>query len=314
MGPLKRNDALFEKITKCFNSIDRNIKFTTEVPDDGILNFLDLSIWIDESGRIVHQKYTKELASGNSLKKDSWLPNSIKANFVHQKFKDIEKRSSDSLTEDDKSRLVEECKRNLRNNGYSDRDLIIAKSKSSINVEKVNDKSTSKSTLKLPFISDSLSRKINYNIRKYDLDINFVCHGNKKLRNVFSQKISNKHSNCELCKKLPNRYSCDMTCVIYQFSCKFCDRKYMGKTARPFNVRYNEHKNSIKNNNSIGAPSDHRITCNEVCSIDDFNVEILKRVHDPVEASLVEARMINSLNPAMNRRHETAAAIKLCTL
>ena len=200
--------------------------------------------------------------------------------------------------------MRDKCKHNLKINGYSDHDFLKCNNYSN-NDKKNKNKLINKCTLKLPFVSDSLVRKINYFIRKNKLAINFVSKGNATLRNALKIKSISKHEDCDLCEKLKNNYRCDDKCVVYQFTCKVCSEKYIGKTARPFDVRYNEHKNSIKKCDSISALSDHAKICN-VSSIDDFNVEILKRVSDPVEASLVEARFIDFSKPKLNRRHESA--------
>lgn len=312
LGPLKKDKIVFDLIHESFNSINKDIKFTIEVPENGVLNFLDLSIWIDENKKITHQKYTKEISSGNTLKKDSWLPSSVKTNFVRQTLKDIDLRSSASLSENKRSLLREKCEHNLKANGYSEKDFRKCENKYS-NYKKNKNKLNNKCTLKLPFVSDSLVRKINYFIRKYKLEINFVSKGNKTLRNALKIKSINRHEDCDLCDKLQNNYRCDDKCVVYQFTCKVCSEKYIGKTARPFDIRYKEHKNSIKNGNSISALSDHVKVCDVNC-IDDFNVEILKRVCDPVEASLVEARFIDLSKPKLNRRHEIATACLMLKL
>ena len=162
-----------------------------------------------------------------------------------------------------------------------------------------------KCMLKLPYISDSLIRKIKANIRKNNLNVRLVCSGNKKLRNALqnSNKVK-KHDNCELCDRLPAKYNCDKTCVVYQFTCKSCFSKYIGKTSRPFHVRFKEHKSSIANKNNISALSDHVKICDNCHGIDDFSIDFLRCVRDPVEASLAESRFIDLLKPKMNRRHE----------
>ena len=45
-GPFKRNDVNLNRILDIFNSVDEDIKFTLEVPCNGRLNFLNLTIWI----------------------------------------------------------------------------------------------------------------------------------------------------------------------------------------------------------------------------------------------------------------------------
>ena len=151
------------------------------------------------------------------------------------------------------------------------------------------------------------ARKIDVSpIKNYKLDVNLVSLGNKKLRHTFrGRKPVDKHDNCNVCTKLPQQYKCDKPGVVYQFKCSFCFSTYIGKTSRPFYLRYNEHKNSIKNKNNNSALSDHTKVC-DCSSIDDFDINFLRCASDPVDLSLHESRLIDFLKPALNRRHEGA--------
>ena len=104
-GPFKRNQAFFEHILEIFNSVDENIKFTLEVPSNGCLNFLDLSIWI-ENNKIVHKMYKKELSTGLSLAKQSWLPSFVKTNFIQHSVERVRSKCSASLSQED----IDKCK------------------------------------------------------------------------------------------------------------------------------------------------------------------------------------------------------------
>ena len=255
----------------------------------------------------MYQKYTKQLASGNTLKKDSWLHSSVKSNFVKQSILSVHERCSETLSKDKVTQSEKQCLNTLKANGYSEKDFVMAKRPT----RKNNKDNTDKCVLKLPYISDSLVRKINYLIRKHRLNVRFVSCGNKKLRNVLKTKSTiKKHDNCKVCNQLPEKFNCEKTCVVYQFTCNKCNAKYIGKTSRPFYVRHNEHYNSIKNKNSASALSDHTKIC-DVSSIEDFSVEYLRCLNDSVETSLVESRLINLHKPNMNWRHETAGAVLL---
>ena len=308
LGPFDKNDKCFDVILDAFNSVDQNIKFTMENPADGKLNFLDITVW-PENGKVMYKKYVKEISSGNALKKDSWLPKSVKNNFVKQSIKDAMDRCSNNLPESMKRESEKLCKTLLKRNGYTDSDLSVRDKqvKNTCN-SRPKPNADKKSILKLPFISDSLNRKINYQIRKYKLNIRLVSTGNKKLRNVLKKRSKmNKHPDCAICSKL-SKHNCETSCVVYQFSCKVCGDKYIGKTARPFYLRYNEHSNSIKNKNNTSALSEHSQVCRLSGTIDDFNVQFLRCLKDPVETSVVESRLINTYSPRMNRRHETTGA------
>ena len=283
IGPLEMNESMFQFVKDTFNSIDKNIKFTLEVPRMK-LNFLDLTIWT-ENNKIMFQKYTKELASGNTLKKDSWLPNSIKTNFVKQKIMNVHERCSATLTTDARVEAEKSCLKNLKSNGYNDTDLVKAKISILNSTKKKKNDNANKAILKLPFISDSLNRKINYFIRKYKLNVRYVNTGNKRMRTVLKKNSQmKKHDDCEICKKLPNNYSCEKSCVVYQFTCTKCNSKYIGKTARPFYIRYKEHSSSLKNKNCNSALSDHSKIC-DVESMDDFSIEYLRCLHNPMDTN-----------------------------
>lgn len=290
-----------------FNSIDENIKFTLEIPSNGCLNFLDLSIRI-ENNKIVHKNYKKELSSGLSLARRSWLPSFVKTNFIQQSYDRVQSRCSVSLPIEEKNNCIDMCTENLIRNGYSTADIRKALNKNKSNK---NRNTFAKSILKLPFVNDSLVRKVNSLIKKYKLNVNLVSVGNKKLRHSLKPKRPiQKHKNCNICNHLPEQHNCEKAGVIYQFTCKFCYSMYIGKTCRPFHVRYKEHSNSIKNNNSLSALSEHVAVC-KCKSIDDFSFNFLSWASDPVEVSLLESRFIESLKPSLNRRHEGAGVTRL---
>ena len=160
-------------------------------------------------------------------------------------------RSSVSMSERRRNLFRDKCKHNLKANGHSNKDFLKCENKYSNyrGKSKLNNKRTC--TLKLPFVSDSLVRNINQLIRKYKLDISFVSRGNKTLRNALKMKSISNHEACDLCEKLQNNYTCrcDVKRVLYQFTCKRCTWKYymfIRKTARPFDIMYNEHKIVLK--------------------------------------------------------------------
>ena len=309
LGPFKRDISFFEEIQSVFNSIDDNIKFTLEIPKTKQLNFLDLTIWV-ENDKILHKNYKKEICSLNSLKKNSWLPNFVKSNYIKQSFTSIQTHCSSSLSNKELNASIADCNHKLRKNGYSVSD--INKARYSTSKKDSTQKSKDVSYLKLPFVNDSLIRKINSSIKKYNLDVQLLCTGNKKLRHVFKTKNPvQKHPNCPICPKLPEMYSCEKTGVVYQFSCKSCGSSYIGKTSRPFYSRYREHCNSIKNTTNASALADHTKICANCDTIDDFDIEFLKCMNDPVDLTLTEARLIAQLEPKLNRRHERAGAVRL---
>ena len=213
---------MFDEILKTFNSIDHNIQFTLEVPDTQRINFLDLAVWIANK-QILYKKYRKDIASDNTLRKDSWLPQSIETNFVKYSLDSVDTLCSPDLPNDEHKATIATENWRLRKNVFSWHDINKAVSKIH-NRPKSNSKNRkssvqNKSILKLHFNSDCLVRKINKSIKTFDLNIKLVSNANKKLAHVFKRKtMSEKHDNCEICQKLPNNYNCEVKGVVYKFT------------------------------------------------------------------------------------------------
>ena len=196
-------------------------------------------------------------------------------------------------------------------NGYSEVEISNVLKKNKKNKNKKLSFSADKSILKIPFVNDCLIRKVNNLIKKYKINANLVSVGNKRLRHALKPKTRTyKHDNCNICDQLSDKYNCEKSGVVYQFKCNFCSSTYIGKTCRPFYLRYKEHKYSINKKNSLSALSDHVQVCNSK-SIEDFSVDFLDFSSDPVEVSLLESRFIEVMKPVLNRRHEGAGGARL---
>ena len=231
---------------------------------------------------------------------------------------DVTFSCSSNLSVSESESTLAECKRRLSRNGFSKKDInkaLLSIKQPSFSSPNSTDFQNKKQILwKLPFVSDSLIRKANNLIKKYNLNVKLITSANKKLSHVLRKKKKVfKHVNCTLCTKIPDNTNCERKGVIYKFTCKTCLAFYIGKTSRPFYLRFNEHSNSIKKKNSVSALSDHCKTCPTCDSIDDFYIDFLAYCLDPVEATLIEARLIDSLNPSLNRRHERAATFNIGT-
>ena len=210
MGPCPNDLEHCDEILNTFNSINDNINFTMEIPQK-YLNFLDVTLWIDD-GSVQFKHFTKEISSGNCLKKTSWVPQHIKSNFVESSINTAIRRCS---TDIDKREATEKMKEKLKDNGYRNNDFG-CKTK---NKERSHKQDSARlCNLTLPFVSNSLNRKINCLIRKYDLNIRVINNSSKKLKDGFSlSKSKKRHENCEVCNKMPIKYDCSMSNVVYEF-------------------------------------------------------------------------------------------------
>ena len=113
--------------------------------------------------------------------------------------------------------------------------------------------------LKLPFISDRLSREVSGIVRKSKLDIRIVFSSGSSLKDMlvrssFSLPICPREEQIARQKKLRGRpcecCACDAglvggQCVrmnvVYSMSCAVCGELYVGETERPVHERFVEH-------------------------------------------------------------------------
>ena len=173
--------------------------------------------------------------------------------------------------------------------------------------KKKTNKEAKSTFLELEFINDRCNRKINKILQKYDFNIKVVSKPAKFLKHCFGGgPQSLKHDNCEVCFKLPDRFTCNDKFLVYEFTCKYCKNVYIGQTCRPFKARYNEHTRSLNSNNKISALSEHAMNThhNNNASINDFQLNIIKRCKGPLETRLAEANAIDRFRPQLNRKHE----------
>ena len=82
IGPLNKRTLLVNHILKVLYSVNKDIQFTSEVPQSGDpIAFLDMTLWIKEN-KAHYKWHTKPCHSENTLSKNSWIPNAIKDNFL----------------------------------------------------------------------------------------------------------------------------------------------------------------------------------------------------------------------------------------
>ena len=293
IGPFDKGSD-FSKLLKTFNSISSEIKFTMEVPENGVLNFLDLSIFI-ENENIHYNWFEKPYHSGTALRKDSYVPSHVKSNYLKNTVEYVQKRcSSEAAFENSKNKLDKK----FRQNGYKTYRTFRNRKNKSVH------KKRNPNILKMKYINDKTSCKIRTLIKKYDLPVNLVDIPNSNLYSSLQNKPKhNKHENCTVCDWLPSKYTCKDKFFVYKFTCKFCANFYIGQSSRPFKLRFMEHARSF-NNKISSALADHRSQCKHIVSIDNFTLDILDKCKNPVDTRLSEARCIKSMKPNINRKHE----------
>lgn len=305
LGPFPRNNDMFNQILNAFNSVNDKIQFTMDIPDLNCpLNFLDISI------NIIHQKidyswYTKPCRSDITLRQDSWLPSHVKNNFLTQSVKNVEKKCSNSTNREFSFNIL---KSRIKNNGYNNFDPHRSLQRLYHKKEKKEKDTDYKVPLVLDFVSDSHSRHIRKILSKYDqLPIQLVTKTGKQLKDCFKNRPKTvRHGDCDVCKKLEDKYICSDRFLVYKFTCNICQDSYIGQTARPFKQRFTEHKYSLNRADETSALSTHALKAHGdvTLDIDSFSLRILFKGKTPLETRLIESKMIRTQQPNLNRKHE----------
>jgi len=303
IGPITHEENTFKKIIETFNSINPSIQFTIDIPDRGdSLKFLDIEIYIDKNG-LHYEWYRKELCSNNTLRKDSWLPEHVKVNFIKNMTKQAVSRCSDSTLE---KNALSKLNKIFHINGHQSQ---VTKHEFKLNYNNNVSDPSGKSCFLLGFVSDSCDRKIKQLIKKYDVPVSLISRPNKYLSQCFNDSVPhNKHDNCDICNLLLDKFTCEDKYVVYEFKCKLCENSYIGQTCRPFQQRYKEHRHSVEVKNKNSALSEHILISHPFAnpSMNNFTCSILKKLRNPVETKITESVLNDRLKPTLNRREEMA--------
>jgi len=299
IGPIERDEDLTKLILETFNSVNKDIQFTLEVPKiNEPLPFLDINIKVADS--IEYSWYSKPCHSNNSLKRDSWVPSAIKSNFIKNTvFNVSEKCSNVELRKEALNKLNTRFMINGFNKKNVSRKLQSKKRKRAPSNKNA-------SFLTLNFVSDGLNRKINEIIKKYDFDIQLINRPANSISQIMkTKKKKQKHINCDICDRLSDRYKCSDRFLVYKFTCETCGDFYIGQTNRIFSIRFKEHMRSIANRDHKSALSQHikEVHDNSQGQV-SFKIDILKQCSTPLETRLMEAQEIDRLRPPLNRKHE----------
>ena len=244
--------------------------------------------------------------SENTLRCDSWVPNSIKMNFISNLSQNIKKRcSNDDFLQNAKLKIATRLEKNGYKKHIVDRHM---KTRRRENSEIGNHGQT---CLNLDFISDRHTRYVHKILNKYDFSIRLFNKPGQMTKVALKDrcKSSHKHQDCEVCDHLPKNFVCNDRFIVYKFTCQICNQFYIGETCRPFYARYLEHKRSLNKRDDKSALSCHiNSVHNGVCTdISKFHLQIINKCDTPVSTRLAEARAISIQRPALNRKHEIAA-------
>ena len=306
LGPIEDDPKIVHHITDTFNSINSDIRFTVEYNSAHVgLSFLDIKIFT-ENKKLEYTWYQKECHSGTTLNKGSFIPQHMKQNFVNSRQTYIKEHcSSEALYKES----IIQFKHVLEKNGYGN---ISRRNKPKTKIKRKK-KPEKQINLEIPFVSDRCDKKLKQIINKFDLPCRLVSKANKNLASFLDLRhpASDDNCVCTICKQIRSNStgetfnSCTDRYVVYKYTCKICNQIYIGKTARPFKTRHQEHARSIKNKSKVSALSEHAQKHDEIDrNINLFNISFLKKENNSRDTTVAECKYIENLKPQINRKQE----------
>ena len=215
----------------------------------------------------------------------SGLPTTMKESAIRNETKRICERSTRNC---DGEKDLCEFKRILKLNGYSNKFIQNNTKLRGHNKPRENNRPTF--YISLPYISDSIERKIKNIFRKENINIR-VHRRPRTLRRLLQTR--GPQQLCDI-KNCPLRSTiCLRKMVVYEIKCS-CGASYIGSTIRHLHTRFREHLRT-----PTSAIFKHRVTCQGL-----LTTSILCNAKDAVDLRLKEAIQISLSNPTLNDREE----------
>ena len=269
-----------EIVLDIFNNYDSNLKFTHEIENNGVLNFLDLSV-IRVNNRLITNWFQKPTSSGRILNFDSKHTFEQKKNIIYN-LVDRSILLSNSVYH---RQNIKQIKKILSDNSYplsfvekhiKNRLMKIKHNKYNNNINRgsnSNNLYTSQRKICLPFYNN-FYKKCSSIFKKYN--INVLPKINKNLQSII-----------KLGKDPLDKF--DSTGVVYKFHCFNCPASYVGQTKRSLSTRLKEHM-TCKTSDSVVTSHIQVLKHN----FDWQNTKILDIEPDYYKRSLSEMLFINS--------------------
>jgi len=143
----------------------------------------------------------------------------------------------------------------------------------------------------------------------YTLSIPFVDKASHDLKRILKNMIEvrftiPKKLNCLIKKGKDQLNKAQVTEVVYNLSCKNCDKVYIGQTKRHLGTRIKEHLNNIKStSNNYSVVSNHRLLFNHDFQWDKPN--ILHKERNRKKREIAEMFLIKKHDNNINLQKDT---------
>ena len=173
--------------------------------------------------------------------------------------------------------------------------------------------------LSLPYIDDTLSRKINTIVKTSKLPVRIAWQSGQTLAEKLTTSAlektqcpaGNRKCNCCLAGL---QGKCHSKNVVYMITCNLCTNQpsYIGETKRCVRLWFNEHVRDAKNKTKNTPFGEHFTKCHSESKIDHstFTISILQVCKDMAELKIAESIEIRNHKPVLNIMSSSWALIK----
>ena len=163
----------------------------------------------------------------------------------------------------------------------------------------------------LPFVDDSLSRKVSSAVKASNLPLRVAWKSGKTLSDVLTRSALEPPP-CPAGKRPCNscqaglKGKCHTKNVVYLITCLLCSssppNSYIGETKRSVRERFNEHLRDAKNKTKNTPLGEHilKMHTSDTITSGSFKVSILQICKDVAELKIAESIHIRNQRPSLN--------------
>lgn len=233
-----------QHVLDTLNEFDNNIKFTYEVEQNGRLDYLDLSIFKRENGKLICNWYHKPIASNRLLNFYSNHPKRMKYNVVRSFIRKIFRISHKDFWNENLQRI----KNVLKKNNYPDK--VITNLIEQVRKKKPNDASQSYAFLSTTRIDETMPiNEETITINQYS-SLAYVPGLSEAIENSCKHFAPNlklamrphKKNSCMFANLKSHVKTDDKSGLVYKIECSDCSAVYIGETIQKFKMRKSQHK------------------------------------------------------------------------
>ena len=302
------------------NGFHPALKFTIERTDrtpNGSIPFLDTLITVQDDGKYTTELYIKPMAAPIIIHYTSAHPMQCKRSVLHSQLLRAKRVGSNREAQ---QRGIEKIEALFRHNGYPNR--LIQRTKHKIMyhdqshtvkarpASKNKNKNHDMTFISLPFIDDTLARRVDGVVRASGLNARVAWTSGKTLaKHVIRSALESPpcpagSKRCNTCEAgLSGR--CHIKNVVYKITCNLCTEKpvtYIGETKRRVRDRFNEHIRDAKNQTKNTPFGDHVAYKHPSSSISStsFQISIQRICKDVADLKIAESVEIRNQRPTLN--------------